>query len=326
MYFDMHLQTEKETLRSVCFSAEKHTNFKAKFEASSPVKISNYHLKRNSRTQEMEVHINKRTRMEDAGNNEMDFDFKPEVGPQNETFVDIATVIDNKANGKVSVAGKVVFHGPSETILTKGKLLKKQEASLTDHTGSIRLVLWENDISKISTMFAYKLSKVIVRVYNDKKYLTLNKETVISESDEVFHREDECTNDKKFQNVHCPADGVKSLQRFLSCSKCKTKVVPLPEKKIVKCSEYGLTQLKTKCRSRFYATVEFGCTSDDTISLILFEEKLQKLYEIFKTQADWPKAFEVLDDDDIMEMMLTVNSTILFNEKKNVVAIEAKND
>ena len=76
MYFHMTLQTEDTTYRSVCFSPEKHQHFLAKYELSSLLKISKFQLKRNDRTNQDEVHINKHTKMEDPLDTDISFNIK----------------------------------------------------------------------------------------------------------------------------------------------------------------------------------------------------------------------------------------------------------
>jgi len=46
------------------------------------VKISNYNLKRNARTNDFEIHINKRTKLDEPTASEVNFDFKPAPQPQ----------------------------------------------------------------------------------------------------------------------------------------------------------------------------------------------------------------------------------------------------
>lgn len=93
MYFDVKLQTKDKTYRSVCFSAEKHSSFKKRYEASSPVKIANYNLKRNASTNSTEIHINKRTRLEDPDPEDVDFDLQAQQAPIAPTLTDISTVL-----------------------------------------------------------------------------------------------------------------------------------------------------------------------------------------------------------------------------------------
>ena len=62
--------------RTVCFSPEKHSVLKRKFESSSPVKINKFQLKKNPKTDKEELILNKRTNIEDPLENEMDFDLQ----------------------------------------------------------------------------------------------------------------------------------------------------------------------------------------------------------------------------------------------------------
>ena len=96
--------------------------------------------------------------------------------------------------------------------MTKGKYLKKQEASITDNSESICLVLWENDISKVQEDFSYKKQKVMVRVYNDEKYLTLNKNSIIGQTDQSFDCEQTLEMASNYKTVQTPANGVTLLQ------------------------------------------------------------------------------------------------------------------
>ena len=64
--------------------------------------------------------------------------------------------------------GRITFKGTEETITSKGKTLRKQEALFTDNTATARLVLWENDIDKIATGNSYNLSNVVIRQYNEE--------------------------------------------------------------------------------------------------------------------------------------------------------------
>ena len=49
---------------------------KRKFESSSPVKINKFQLKKNLKTEKEELILNKRTKIEDPHESEMDFDLQ----------------------------------------------------------------------------------------------------------------------------------------------------------------------------------------------------------------------------------------------------------
>lgn len=75
----MKFQTKDKTIRTVFFSPEKHHKCKASAESSSPIKISKYQLKRNQWTDEEEIHVNKRSRVDDPAPSEVTFDIQEQA-------------------------------------------------------------------------------------------------------------------------------------------------------------------------------------------------------------------------------------------------------
>ena len=55
--------------------------------------------------------------------------------------------------------------------------------------------------------------------------------------------------------------------------------------------------------------------TDSTVSLLLFDVKLKQLHNIYQRQTNTDQTFESVDDDAIMEFLLTVNIRILQCEK-----------
>lgn len=91
----------------------------------------------------------------------------------------------------------------------------------------------------------------------------------------------------------------------------------------MKCSECGLTQLKSKCKERFFASVIFS-KGGSTISLLLFDDKLRKLHQLYNQQNNLEQEFTSLNDDGLVELVLTVQATVFYNAMKNVVAISKR--
>ena len=240
----MSLQTQEKLYRAVCFSPEKHQQCKTTCKSSSPIKLTKYQLKRNTFTEQDEIHINNRTRLFEPASHEVNFDIQQLEPVKQEKSVEMTAseVLMQPANRKVNISGRITFKGSEETITSKGKTLRKQEALFTDNTATARLVLWENDIDKIATGNSYNLSNVVIRQYNEENYLCFNRQSVVAESFDTIEREDEQPSslDSNLDKVFCPADGVQSIRRFLSCNKCQSKLAPQSDRKIVKCSECGL--------------------------------------------------------------------------------------
>ena len=107
-----------------------------------------------------------------------------------------------------------------ETVFSKGKMLRKQEALFMDNSGTIRLVLWENDIDRVTSASIYTISKVVVCEYDNAKYLTLNKTSTIKSGHICITRKDGDAGLPNNEKVYCPA-GVLSMQHFSSCKKCR---------------------------------------------------------------------------------------------------------
>ena len=104
------------------------------------------------------------------------------------------------------------------------------------------------------------------------------------------------------------------MQQYLSCNKCHARVMDSP-KKIIKCSECGLTQLKSKCSSKIIASI-LTKTDKDTMSLNIFVQRVELFDNVVKEQdGDIDKLFTELTDDDVTEILLTVNATVIFNDK-----------
>ncbi|CAH3031676.1 unnamed protein product [Pocillopora meandrina] len=120
-YFDGILQLRDKSMRAVRFSPDKHTSVKVKLEPSSPIKISDYHVKCNRYSDKDKVHINKRTKLSEPNKSEITFDFTkiPEREQEDTEYTDSIQEI---------IASKITK--------TNGKTLRRQECTLTNKTGS----------------------------------------------------------------------------------------------------------------------------------------------------------------------------------------------
>jgi len=109
--------------RAVCFSPEKHSVLKHKLESSSPVKINKFQLKKNMKTEKEELILNKRTRIEDPNESEMDFDLQ-KIEQETVEAIDssIEEIQEKQNNTLVNIAGRVLFNGTAETVDVRGKL------------------------------------------------------------------------------------------------------------------------------------------------------------------------------------------------------------
>ena len=105
----MTLQTKNGTYRSICFSPEKHSSLSTNYELSSPAKISKFQLKRNKRSNDDEIHTNKRSKLEEPQESEVTFDIK-KVQSEEKCQPGIAAVSDvlqGDSNAVINVCGEL---------------------------------------------------------------------------------------------------------------------------------------------------------------------------------------------------------------------------
>ena len=271
------------------------------------------------------MHINKRTKLSDPTKSEITFDFteitKEEQEDTQSTHSIQEIMANENAKSKVNITGRVTEIELPTTITSNGKTLTKQECTLTDETGSMRLVLWEEDTKRIQSGNTYKFCKAIVKSYQQQKYITLNKQTTIQSSTTQVQRKDEITKDKCQNTVTCPAEAVERLTTYLSCTKCNSSLPSNDSGKIIRCSNCGMAKLKTKCKNRALAKVLFVTADQKDVTLTIFDDKLSVLYAIYKQQSGQDKEFSQLTEEDLTEMLLSVNATITYTHNNRVLAI-----
>ena len=86
-----------------------------------------------------------------------------------------------------------------------------------------------------------------------------------------------------------------------------------------------MAQLKSKSVQRLMANVMFA-KADSTVSLHLFDDKLKQLHNIYQHQTNKDETFESVDDDAIMEFLLTVQASVFYNGKKDVLSVTEKDN
>lgn len=318
-YFDVSVQMKEKTIRAVCFPPEKMKPMKANWEASSPVKISNFSIKRIRFTHDDEMHINKRTKLSEADVSEVDFNFVEEKVDE-VPFSTVSDLVGKDSTGQVNIVGRVRLQGVPETIKSNGKTLIKQDGVLTDESGSIRIVFWQSDIQKIESGSSYEFKKAILKNYDGRNYITINRQTILLSSDVEVTRDD----DEKVENVSqlsLPADAVEKVTSYLCCNKCNSSLLQNDNQKVIKCSNCNSAQLKSKSKKLVVAKLLL-IKDEQKVSLTIFDEKLRELYCLYKRQENaFAKPYCQLGDDEIAEFLLIVEAVVCYNSRLNVLAI-----
>ena len=214
------------------------------------------------------------------------------------------------------------FEGSAETIQANGKTLQKLETVLTDETGSIRLVLWEKDINRVQNGLTYNLAHALVKNFNSNKYITLNRQSLISQAQITIQRSDEQLLDNQLNTVSCPADGVEKVTTYLSCKKCNAAFPLNVDKNILHCANCGCPQLRHKCAKRKISKALF-IDNGEQVSLTIFDDKLITLHNMYKPNAKVEDSID-FTEGNVTELLLSVEATLFYNKKINITSIKQK--
>ena len=147
------------------------------------------------------------------------------------------------ANQNITVSGKVSKVGDTTEITSKNtsKHLMKQDCSLKDCKGSVRIVLWENDIGKLTEDTSYKLENVLLREYGGTKYLSVSENTIITEVSDIGDIIDSDSEDEQIEGRKCiegEITAISNTTEYYSCINCNAKVNSVNEL-IGECSKCG---------------------------------------------------------------------------------------
>lgn len=217
------------------------------FSAQAPVKIFITRQDKRIPTKEKpadrkELILNKRTKLEDPSESEMDFDLQ-KIDEETVEAIDssVEELQENQNNTLVNIGGHVLFNYTADTVDVLGKPLTKQESLFTDSSGFLRLVLWEQDTRKMKSSQSYNVSNVAIKEFNGANYLTLTKYGMVIEANKLkITRQNDVPDNIQQLKVQFPPDGVNYFQYYLSCNKCHSNVRVYTKPKLAHGSAYGL--------------------------------------------------------------------------------------
>lgn len=89
---------------------------------------------------------------------------------------------------------------------------------VADRTNSIKLILWEDTVDKLSAVKSYLLQNVTVRSFDDARFVNTNETTVVQEVDEIT---DASTSTLGLQDNHLTGQCVGiDIKKIMSCLVC----------------------------------------------------------------------------------------------------------
>ena len=157
-YFNARISDGKKSARVVSFEPKLRPSLETSQMEGSTVAIVNCRIKPGKFDSALEVTASHHTEVATSPKKfKLDLSLQGSMKP-----VPLDELQSLSANQHVCVTGKVTRIGDTTEVTSKnkGKPLLKQDCSLKDSKGSIRIVLWENDIGKLQDDTSYKLDNV----------------------------------------------------------------------------------------------------------------------------------------------------------------------
>ena len=258
-YFEANLSDGKRCARVVSFDTAHRVILNKAEEERSVVALSNSIMKRSSLSSELEVHMNKHSKVMSS--------------PRKLSLGDVVLPLGRtiKISDIPSLIGSQEIE--SEVQGGDGKELRKQDVMIADETGSCRLALWEDDVNSLDEGKSYCLVDMEVRRYGAMKYLSFtvkcSKELIV---DLEKVNEEDVTAEESEDSGHVVSgeiSAVISTSEYLSCKFCHSKVVSEDDvfAECTKCSAVMKLSYCTETKSATFVVTDETSNRDTTISI-----------------------------------------------------------
>lgn len=242
----MKVQTaEEDSVRLVCYSPEKRTNFHQSQVKQLPVRITNAKKSPNKRlTTKEEYTITKRARVFPTT---LDFSFNETLSNRFHTVDDaLKEDLYETVDLKVKVLSKCE---DKETVFLGETPRCKTDAIVADETNSVKLVLWEDTIDKIIVGKSYQIDNCKVRIFEDKKYINTNELTKITEVEDI--KDVNLASPEVQENLAIGKCIGVDIKKNNSCIMCNKKLADLQlTQETITCPNCHLTMLSTMTKKK----------------------------------------------------------------------------
>lgn len=240
-YFEFQMQTsESDTVQLVCFSPEKRVHLKQSQEKRCAVQISptKKSPKRTGNFNDQFI-VDKKSKIIST---KLDFTFNDSF---NNRYHTVQQALDADLFKTVDVKVKVMMKADEkEPIYIKGLTKFKVDSTIADATNAMKLTIWENCVPKIQTGKSYHIQNCKIHVFNDKKYLSTNEKTVITQISDIKDVNLRMLEDQDcLLTASCVGLDVKVQTTCMFCNKEISSSAP--ETELITCGHCKISSLAT---------------------------------------------------------------------------------
>ena len=347
-YFSFYVQDKDRVTKAICFSPEKRKLVESKAESCSPCKVSKY--RRNNATssatssdnnEDSVLWINKNTRIDDAPDTVVDFPYTS-LDKQSSSLTAISDVQSVRLNELITVKGFVTF-GENIPQSAGSMGLIKLEGYLIDHSSSIRVTIWNDQIKEVKQGNSYLVENIRLRQYLGAEFLSSTPSTKFTElttdekkrikpSNELVN---EAVTKLKPSEVRCKGIKTVEIVQYYSCVKCNKRIQSRSDSVIAKCEicniRFLLEKSKKNKMARVIITVPNTTAGDqkpDDQSFSLFDAPLADIINKYNTSnPSMPNEdLSTIDEEKLSELLLVCeNITFVVNASNNVTEVKFEN-
>lgn len=305
-YTTCELQTEKKTIKAICFSPNKVTPLRAAMENKSPTKI-----RRHEYNEKFNNIVIKNSTSITTHDQPLSFTAAESLTTPLATISAIKTTSPNQL-----IALKAIVKNVSSTKSIKMDRgdISKSSCTLQDPTGTIQAVFWEEWVGSVESGKTYLFTNFRVKKdnYNNEVYINTAKDGFNVAQCNPFEQAlpdiEPGIAEILVKQATVTIIGVKTVTKYNTCNACGRKVEGTG--KTVKCSFCKMKQRILPGNGNWYARVYVqNVQSKEKFYLTIFNAQLLKVLEINDKEVD-PHA----DEETISDILLdSVNIHVTYN-------------
>ena len=305
-YFSGKLSDGIGHARFISFNPDLRSSFEKFKKDNVPVALTGCIIQPSSYDSSLEIKTSKSTFLQQSPK-KFKFDTNEEKSNATITIDALSTIAVNQ---KVTVSGKIIKNYASTDVTSKfGKTLTKQDCLIRDCNGTCRVVLWQQDIGKLNKGQSYQLQEVVVRQFDNVKYLSVSDCSIIEPIADIQEVSDDDEFELQAEITPMVAKGeisaVMQISDYITCVNCNGNVLTT-NTLIGKCSKCKPTVKLNRCHTTQSAKFIISSEGNTNWHLIAYNDELMAI-------------IKDVDGASIENKLFNSGELKLFYDKQNVV-------
>ena len=314
-FFDFKVQTESEIVRGVCFSPGKKRTFDEMAANKSPVKIKKFMPDKNPHSSD--ILMNDAVVIEELQT--LDFTYRSII-PQEMNIGKLSSLTPNQL---LTLKAKVIkLQKPAEINQNSDNPLTKREGLLIDPHGTIKIVLWQNEVNAVENGETYlfknlrlKKNRVSGDIYVNPAKGCASFLAADPFPEDSLHPPQEIPEELVTTTVMGEVIGVQKCSLSICCFKC-SKPIELTSAKaaVVHCSHCDMKQKFSRCRKQWYINAVLN-NGNTNFTVNFYNDSVRKVLEMAK-----PEEQETTDEQLVSDIFFELPTiTCAFNNRTRAV-------